>query len=101
MREGLTNSWYRALHIPDVDVIIDDQELRFMKVVSQSNRSPAYTIWNPGSEFSLCDCTWSSLGNLCKHVIKVGIFCRNRQLARPSFAAQMYHFFMYYRMLNL
>ncbi|PIA42565.1 hypothetical protein AQUCO_02000185v1 [Aquilegia coerulea] len=91
MREGLTNSWYRALHIPDVDVIIDDQELRFMKVVSQSNRSLAYTIWNPGSEFSLCDCTWSSLGNLCKHVIKVGIFCRNRQLARPSFAAQIYH----------
>ncbi|KAF9616838.1 hypothetical protein IFM89_032688 [Coptis chinensis] len=91
MRECPTNSWYRALHIPDMDVIFDDQELRVVKIISQSNRTLAYTVWNPGSEFSLCDCTWSRLGNLCKHVIKVGILCRNRQLVRPSFAAQIYH----------
>ncbi|KAF8407021.1 hypothetical protein HHK36_006143 [Tetracentron sinense] len=85
-----TNSWYRALNIPDIDVILDEEDLRLAKVISQSNRSLAYMIWNPGSEFSLCDCPWSRLGNVCKHVIKVGTLCRNRQVARPSFAAQTY-----------
>lgn len=86
-----TNSWCRALNIPDVDVILDEQDLRFAKVVSQSDRNIASTIWNPGSEFSLCDCAWSRLGNLCKHVIKVGIVCRIRHVVRPSLAAQSYH----------
>ncbi|XP_026404645.1 uncharacterized protein LOC113299774 isoform X2 [Papaver somniferum] len=85
-----TNSWYRALQIPDIDVLLDDEELRIVRVISQSNRSMAYTIWNPGSEFSFCDCPWSRLGNLCKHVIKVCILFRNRQVARPSIAAQTY-----------
>lgn len=85
-----TNSWYRALQIPDVDVILDEEDLRIVRVISQSNRSLAYTIWNPGSEFSLCDCAWSRSGNLCKHVIKVYILCRNRQVARPSMEAQTY-----------
>ncbi|XP_042490648.1 uncharacterized protein LOC122070532 [Macadamia integrifolia] len=84
------NSWYRALCIPDVDVMLDVEDLRLVKVISQSDRSLAYTIWNPGSEFAMCDCQWSRLGNLCKHVIKVGILCRNRQVARPSLAAQTY-----------
>ncbi|KAI3977339.1 hypothetical protein MKX01_000252 [Papaver californicum] len=74
-----TNSWYRALQIPDIDVLLDDEELRIIRVISQSDRSIAYTIWNPGSEFSLCDCSWSRLGNLCKHMIKVCILFRNRQ----------------------
>ncbi|OUZ99897.1 zinc finger protein [Macleaya cordata] len=92
LKEGSlsTNSWYRALHIPDVDVILDEEDLRIVRVISQTDRSLAYTIWNPGSEFSLCDCPWSRLGNLCKHVIKVCILCRNRQVARPSMAAQTY-----------
>ncbi|KAI3911796.1 hypothetical protein MKW92_045214 [Papaver armeniacum] len=85
-----TNSWYRALQIPDIDVLFDDEELRIIRVISQSNRSMAYTIWNPGSEFSYCDCPWSRLGNLCKHVIKVCMLFRNRQVARPSIAAQTY-----------
>ncbi|KAI3923717.1 hypothetical protein MKW98_011347 [Papaver atlanticum] len=85
-----TNSWYRALQIPDTDVLLDDEELRIIRVISQSNRSMAYTIWNPGSEFSYCDCPWSRLGNLCKHVIKVCILFRNRLVARQSIAAQTY-----------
>lgn len=85
-----TNAWYHALHMPDVDVILDEQNLRLAKVISQTDRSLAYTVWNPGSEFSLCDCPWSRLGNLCKHVIKVATFCRSRQVARPLFAAQVY-----------
>ncbi|XP_010249825.1 PREDICTED: uncharacterized protein LOC104592258 isoform X2 [Nelumbo nucifera] len=92
LREGSfsNNSWYRALLIPDDDVIMDEEDLRIVKVFSLSDRGLAYTIWNPGSEFALCDCPWSRLGNLCKHVIKVGILCRNRHVARPSLAAQTY-----------
>ncbi|KAK4277111.1 hypothetical protein QN277_015160 [Acacia crassicarpa] len=85
-----SSAWYHALHIPDVDVLLDDQNLHFAKIISQADRSLVYTVWNPGSEFSLCDCSWSRLGNLCKHVIKVATFCRTRQVARPLLSAQVY-----------
>ncbi|XP_022730449.1 uncharacterized protein LOC111285324 isoform X2 [Durio zibethinus] len=85
-----SNAWYQALHIPDVDVILDEQNLQLAKVISQTDRNLAYAIWNPGSEFSLCDCHLSSQGNLCKHVIKVAMICKNRQVARPLLAAQIY-----------
>lgn len=85
-----TNAWYQALQILNVDVILDEQNLQYAKVISQTDRSLAYTIWNPGSEFSLCDCPWSRLGNLCKHVIKVAITCKSRQVARPLLSAQVY-----------
>ncbi|KAL2525513.1 zinc ion binding [Abeliophyllum distichum] len=75
---------------PDVDVLLDEENLEFAKVVSQADSTVAYTIWNPGSEFALCDCSWSMVGNICKHVIKVAIFCRSRQVARPLLAAQVY-----------
>lgn len=84
------NVWCQALHIVDADVILDEQNLELAKVISQTDRSVAYTVWNPGSEFSFCDCPWSRVGNLCKHVIKVAIFCKNRQVARPLLAAQIY-----------
>ncbi|XP_037496949.1 uncharacterized protein LOC105628473 isoform X3 [Jatropha curcas] len=86
----LSNAWYQALHISDVDVMLDEQNLQLAKVISQTDRSLAYTIWNPGTEFSLCDCPWSRLGNLCKHVIKVAVICKNRQVARPLLATQVY-----------
>jgi hypothetical protein len=57
--------------------------LHLAKVLSQTDRNLVYTIWNSGSEFSLCDCSWSRLGNICKHVIEVATFCRSRQIARP------------------
>ncbi|KAE9586989.1 putative Zinc finger, SWIM-type [Lupinus albus] len=85
-----TSAWHNALDIPDADVILDEQNLHIAKVLSRADRSFVYTVWNPGSEFSLCDCSWSRLGNLCKHVIKVATFCRNRQVARPLMSAQIY-----------
>ena len=78
------------MHIPDLDVILDEEDLNFAKVVSQSDRGQAYAVWNPGSEFSICDCHWPRAGNLCKHVIKVNILCRNRQITTPSLASQIY-----------
>ncbi|KAL6980139.1 hypothetical protein U1Q18_021788 [Sarracenia purpurea var. burkii] len=85
-----TNSWYQAMHIPDVDVLLDEENLQQAKVISQTDRNVVYTIWNPGSEFSLCDCPCSRQGNLCKHIVKVAILCKNRQVARPLLAAQVY-----------
>ncbi|KAL0312024.1 UNVERIFIED_CONTAM: hypothetical protein Sradi_5601700 [Sesamum radiatum] len=88
-RFSLTSPWYQAMHIPDIDVLLDEENLHFAKV-SQADSSVAYTIWNPGSEFGFCDCSWSMLGNICKHTIKVAIFCRCRQIARPLLSAQVY-----------
>ena len=85
-----TNCWYQAMRIPDVDVLLDEENLQLAKVISQTDRTVAYTIWSPGSECSLCDCPWSRLGNLCKHIVKVAILCKNRQVARPLLAAQVY-----------
>lgn len=79
----LTTAWNKALHIPDADVMLDESNPQFAKVVSQSKRNLEYTIWDPGSEFSLCDCPWSRMGNLCKHVTKVSLLCKRREAARP------------------
>lgn len=79
-----SNAWSHAMNIPDVDVILDEN-LLITKVVSQADRNIAYTIWNPGSEFSVCECKWSRMGNLCKHVIKVAVLCKNRQMSTPVF----------------
>ncbi|XP_057960007.1 uncharacterized protein LOC131152257 isoform X2 [Malania oleifera] len=86
----LTNPWSQALQIPDVDMLLDEENLQLAKVISQTDRNVAYTIWNPGSEFSICDCPWSMSGNLCKHVIKVAILCKSRHIARPLLTAQIY-----------
>lgn len=93
MRDGelASNSWHRALYISDSDVILNDKDLQFAKVVSQSDHSQTHIVWNPGTEFAICDCSWSMLGNLCKHVIKAGMVCHDHQLARPSMALQTYH----------
>lgn len=88
-----TNSWYQAMQIPDTDVLLEeDTNASFAKVVSQTNKTLTYRISNPGSEFSLCECAWARLGNVCKHIIKVAILCKNRQTARPSTSmlAQVY-----------
>eukprot|EP01018_Ginkgo_biloba_P021358 Gb_34654 [translate_table: standard] len=86
-----STSWHRALQIADADVILNNEDLRFAKVVSQSDCTKTHVVWNPGSEFALCDCSWSMLGNICKHVIKVNIVCRNCQVAQPSMAFHTYH----------
>ncbi|GJM91888.1 hypothetical protein PR202_ga08307 [Eleusine coracana subsp. coracana] len=66
----VSTSWQRALHIPDDAVLFDGKEPLSVKVASQKDASQMRTVWNAGSEFSLCDCSWSMQGNLCKHVIK-------------------------------
>uniref|UniRef100_A0A7N0VJI9 SWIM-type domain-containing protein n=1 Tax=Kalanchoe fedtschenkoi TaxID=63787 RepID=A0A7N0VJI9_KALFE len=82
------NSWSRALLIPDTDVLLDALNPDIAKVISQTDRKLAYTLWNPGSEFSFCDCPWARRGNVCKHAIKVSLICKHRQIASPSLNAQ-------------
>ncbi|XP_010921093.1 uncharacterized protein [Elaeis guineensis] len=79
-KSGLT-SWRQALQIPDSDVVLDG---KCAKVVSQKDREKMHTVLNPGSEFAICDCGWSMMGNLCKHVIKSTKIYRDRGLAASS-----------------
>ncbi|XP_057491214.1 LOW QUALITY PROTEIN: uncharacterized protein LOC130776962 [Actinidia eriantha] len=85
-----STSWHRALQIPDSAVILDDKDQLFAKVASQKDSSLTHLVWNPGSEFAFCDCSWSLQGNLCKHVIKVNIFCENRQGYQASMSYQSF-----------
>ncbi|XP_058107082.1 uncharacterized protein LOC131250784 [Magnolia sinica] len=86
-KSGLT-SWQRALQIPDSDVVV---ECRCAKVSSQFNREYEHVVCNPGSEFAMCECDWSKMGNLCKHVIKVSQVYRDRGLAAPSMSLFNYN----------
>ncbi|KAI3996006.1 hypothetical protein MKX01_037503 [Papaver californicum] len=83
---GLT-SWRRALQIPDSDVIFEGG---YAKVISQHNREKVHFVWNPGCEFAICECSWSTMGNLCKHVIKVNKIYRSNGSARMSISLFKY-----------
>ncbi|KAG0480815.1 hypothetical protein HPP92_011673 [Vanilla planifolia] len=85
-----STSWHRALQIPDDAVIFNDKENLFAKVVSQKDSNLKHMVWNPGSEFAFCDCSWSMQGNLCKHVIKVNMFCKNKEEHPPSLSNQAF-----------
>ncbi|CAO2167533.1 unnamed protein product [Urochloa humidicola] len=82
------NPWCQGLQIPDSDVVIEGN---CAKVVGQKNKEKSYVIWNPGSEFALCDCSWSRKGNLCKHAVKSTKVCLDRGLAPPSLALFRYY----------
>ncbi|PIA58558.1 hypothetical protein AQUCO_00500465v1 [Aquilegia coerulea] len=85
---GLT-SWERASEIPDSDVVLENNNCA--KVISQRVREKAHVVWNPGSEFALCDCDWSGMGNLCKHVIKVNHICRRKISGASSISLFKYN----------
>lgn len=85
-----STSWHRALQIPDTAVVFDDKENLFAKVKGQKDEQEAHTVWNPGSEFAFCDCSWSMQGNLCKHVIKANMLCQNQKDYRPSLSHQSF-----------
>jgi hypothetical protein len=77
-------SWHRALEIPDSAVTLDDKNHLFAKVVRKKDNRLTHIVWNPGSECSFYDCSWSLHGNLCKHVIKVNMICENLQGCQSS-----------------
>lgn len=69
------------MQIPDSDVIVDG---KYAKVISRKREGKVHTILNPSCEFAICDCQWSRMGNLCKHVIKSTKVFRDKGLAAPS-----------------
>ncbi|XP_059461660.1 uncharacterized protein LOC132190634 [Corylus avellana] len=83
---GLT-SWRKALKIPDSDVVIEG---RCAKVADQLNQDKAYVVWNPGSQFGICNCSWAEMGNLCEHMLKVISICRKRGSTMPSISLFQY-----------
>nr|CAD1823723.1 unnamed protein product [Ananas comosus var. bracteatus] len=78
-----STSWHRALQIPDDAVRFDNENCLFAEVVSQKDCTQTHKVWNPGCEFSLCNCSWSMQGNLCKHVIKVNMLCQGMEEFPP------------------
>jgi hypothetical protein len=82
------NPWRQGLKIPDSDVAVEGNCAR---VVSQKNKEKSHVVLNPGSDFALCDCSWSRKGNLCKHSIKSAKVCRDRGLVQPSLALFRYY----------
>ncbi|CAN0860202.1 hypothetical protein LINGRAHAP2_LOCUS7882 [Linum grandiflorum] len=83
---GLT-SWRKALKIPDSDVIFEGT---FAKVTDQVDRDKVYLVRNPGSELSLCDCSWAGMGHLCEHVFKVSKLIRNKDKSHPTITLSQY-----------
>ncbi|KAK7844787.1 hypothetical protein CFP56_010372 [Quercus suber] len=86
-RSGST-SWRKALKIPDSDVVIQG---RCAKVADQLVKDKVYVVWNPGSQFCICNCTWSEMGNMCEHMFKVINLCRKRGSTMPYISVFQYH----------
>lgn len=84
---GLT-SWRKALKIPDSDVVIEG---RCAKVADQLDQDKVYVVWNPSSQFGICNCTWAEMGNMCEHMFKVINFYRKRGSTMPSISLFQYH----------
>lgn len=84
---GLT-SWRKALKIPDSDVVV---EYRCAKVTDQLDRDRVHVVWNPGSEFAICDCKWAEMGNLCEHVFKVIKLYRDKGSRKSSISLFQYN----------
>lgn len=84
---GLT-SWRKALKISDSDVLMDG---RCAKVTDQLDRDRVYVVWNPGSQFGICDCNWAQMGNMCEHMLKVISICCKKKSAMPSVSLLQYH----------
>lgn len=83
---GLTK-WRKSMKIPDADIAIDG---KCAKVIDLEDRDSVHVVWNPGSEYALCDCNWSSTGNLCEHVVKTIKFCRDKKYVVPSVSMLQY-----------
>ncbi|XP_030510240.1 uncharacterized protein LOC115724991 isoform X1 [Cannabis sativa] len=84
---GLTY-WRKALKISDSDVVLEG---RSAKVTDQLDRDRVHVVWNPGSQFGICDCRWAEIGNMCEHMLKVIDICRRKKSAVPSISMLQYH----------
>lgn len=84
---GLT-SWRTSLEIPDSNVVIEGT---CAKVTDQLDQEKTYVVWNPGSQFGICNCSWAEMGNLCEHILKVISVGRKRSHPMPSVNLLQFH----------
>ncbi|XP_050234308.1 uncharacterized protein LOC126682614 [Mercurialis annua] len=84
---GLT-AWQKASKIADVDVVIEG---KCAKVSYQLERDKVHVVWNPGSNFAICDCSLAEMGNLCEHVFKVRRMCHEKGYRKPSISLFQYN----------
>ncbi|KAL5777175.1 hypothetical protein ACOSP7_010101 [Xanthoceras sorbifolium] len=80
-------SWHKALKIPDSNVVI---ECKSAKVTDQLDGDKTYIVWNPGSQFGTCNCSWAEMGYLCEHMLKVIKVCRKKGYIMPSISLLQY-----------
>lgn len=83
---GLT-AWQKSLQIPDADVVVEGD---YSKVVDQEDRHQVHVVWNPASEYALCDCNWAKMGNLCEHILKSIKYLRDKGSITPSVSMFQY-----------
>ncbi|KAI3446041.1 hypothetical protein Pfo_002706 [Paulownia fortunei] len=80
-------AWRKSLRIPDAHVVMEG---KCAKVIGPKDQDTAHLVWNPGSEYAICDCSWAKMGNLCEHVFKIIKFCRDKGSITPSMSMFQY-----------
>ena len=60
-------------------------------VVDQEDRKRAHVVFNPGTEFAICDCNWAEMGNVCEHAFKIIKVFPNKGLSLPSISMFQYN----------
>ena len=78
-QEQLKSSRFKANKIPNKDCVVDHKSIGEYRVRSQNKdtRGTWYNVIYKGSTFHFCDCNWALNGNVCKHVLKVGMLASN------------------------
>lgn len=84
---GLT-AWRKSRTIPNTDIVTEGEKV---KVIDQNDPDIVHVIWNPGSEYAICSCSWGENGNLCEHVCKVIHYFREKGSVLPSISLLQYN----------
>ena len=65
------NSIISANKIPDSSVSLPSRPGDPAIVTSSKRAHIRYAVYNPDTEWAVCECVWAQKGNLCKHQLKV------------------------------
>ncbi|CAM6085123.1 unnamed protein product [Calypogeia fissa] len=63
----------QAASIPDTHVTLPlgHETTHAATVLSPEDSNIHYTVYNPDTEWALCNCEWARHGNMCKHQVKI------------------------------
>lgn len=73
MEALVTKSVQAALGITDAAVVLPQNAELPAFVASSTNSAVEYTVFGVGKPDASCSCAYFQRGNLCKHIIKVGL----------------------------